>query len=383
MVSGIQVSDADYEELGEADLTVSLAIPAGQGTLNVATGVSGGVTNITGNGMNAITLIGRIAEINATLAAATGVTYTVPNGDFNDLNNGGSVVLTVSTNDQGKTGAATGVLVSGLVPIRVNPINDDPILTAPAPTPAAAIVVDEDKLVTFLAVNNTLISVSDVDLAESADNSMDVTIVANNGTFKLFTTVGLVAPAATPRGTSCSAGVWLGLMRRWTGRSSRRTPNFNGPTTLQVTVNDLGTRAPSPAKAAGNVSRVMNLRFNAQNDTPKIMLTPVTVDDHRRRCRGPEIHAIQINDPDVKETPGGELLVTLRVSHGTLRVRDNLETLFLKPGEISGNGTGTVVLAASPAEINLTLAAAGGLIYQPIRSTSARTRCWSTATTRA
>ena len=37
----------DFDELGAADLTVTLAIPAGHGALNVATGVAGGVTNIT------------------------------------------------------------------------------------------------------------------------------------------------------------------------------------------------------------------------------------------------------------------------------------------------------------------------------------------------
>ena len=145
-------------------------------------------------------MTGRIAQINATLAAATGVTYTVPNGDFNSLNNGGSVILTVSTNDQGRTGAARGVPVTGVVPIVVNAINDDPVITAPASTQAAAIVVDEDQSVVFSAANNTLIAVADVDLAESADNSMNVTIVANNGTFTLFTTAGLVSfTAATAR----------------------------------------------------------------------------------------------------------------------------------------------------------------------------------------
>ena len=101
------------------------------------------------------------------------------------------MVLTVATSDQGRTGAATGVTVSGLVPITVNAINDDPTITAPAPTQATAMVVDEDQPVVFSAANSTQIAVADVDLAESADNSMNVTIVANNGTFTLSTTAGL------------------------------------------------------------------------------------------------------------------------------------------------------------------------------------------------
>ena len=78
---------------------------------------------------------------------------------------------------------------------------------------------------------------------------------------------------------------------------------------------------------------------------------------------GLNIQAIQISDPDVSETAGGELLVTLRVSHGTLTVRDNLGTDYLKSGDISGNGTGTVFLAASPDEINKTLTYAVGSVY--------------------
>ncbi len=226
-------------------------------------------------------------------------------------------------------------------------------------------MVDEDKPVTFSAVNNTLISVTDVDLAESADNSMDVTIVANNGTFRLFTTAGLVSSAGDGTGNVTLRGNVAASTPRWTVRSSRPEPHFNGPTTIQVTVNDRGNTGADPSQGGVNVIRVINLRFNAENDIPNIVVNPVTVDTTEDVAGGLNIQAIQVNDPDVSETPGGELLVTLRVSHGTLTVRDNLGTLFVKPGDISGNGTGTVVLAASPAEINNTLAAAGGLIYQP------------------
>ena len=93
------------------------------------------------------------------------------------------------------------------------------------------------------------------------------------------------------------------------------------------------------------------------NDFPVIVVNPASLTTTEDVAGGLKIQAIQISDPDVSETPGGELLVTLRVSHGTLTVRDNLGTQFLKPGDISGNGTGTVFLAASPAEINNTLTA--------------------------
>jgi hypothetical protein len=365
-IAGISVQDVDFEELGPADMTVNLSIPLAQGTLSVATGVVGGVTNIAGNGTNSITLIGRIAQINATLAAAMGVTYTVPNGDFNSLNNNGSVLLTVATNDQGRTGnEPNGVPVSAVVPIVVNPINDDPVITAPAPTQATEIVVVEDVPVVFSAGNNTLIAVSDVDLAESSDNSMNVTIAANNGTFKLSTTAGLISHSGDGTGSVTFRGNQAAVNAALAGATFTPRQDFNGRTTLVITVNDRGNTGGGPSQGGVNVVRVVNLRFTAVNDFPTIVVNPTTLDTTEDVVGGLNVRAVQVFDPDVTETPGGELLVTLRVNQGTLTVRDNLGLAFLKPGDISGNGTGTVILAATPDEINNTLAAVGGLIYQP------------------
>ncbi|HPM81171.1 MAG TPA: tandem-95 repeat protein, partial [Candidatus Anammoximicrobium sp.] len=366
-IAGIQITDVDFEELGAGDLTVTVSIPAGRGTLNVATGVVGGVTTITGNGTETVTLVGRINQINATLAAATGVTYTVPNGDFNELNNGGPVVLTITTNDQGRTGDVSGVDVTGAVPITVIAINDDPTISAPAPTQASALVFDEDTPVEFSAATNREITVADVDLAESADNSMDVTIAADDGTFKLSTTAGLISHGGDGTGHVTLRGSLAAVNGALAGAVFTPTADFNGPTTLQITVNDRGNTSSSGSAIGRDVSRTIHLRFTAKNDIPVILVNPDSLTTAENSSL--PIQAIQIIDPDVSETPGGELLVTLRVSHGTLTVRDDLGTQYLKPGDISGNGTGTVFLAASPDEINNTLTYVSGvvygLIYQP------------------
>jgi VCBS repeat-containing protein len=367
-ITGVGVADVDFEELGPATLDVFLRIPAGQGTLSVATNVPGGLVaaDITGNGTNLVKLTGRIMAINATLAATSGVTYTVPNPDFNNLNNGGPVVLTITTNDHGRTGAASGTDVSNSVTINVNAINDDPTITAPAPTPASALVADEDQTVTFTGA--TAISVGDVDLAEGA-NQMSVQLVANNGTLSLHGT--------PPFGLTFQTGDGIAdQTMRFTGNAvdinaaldaAVFTPrlNFNGTTTLQITVNDQGNTGGG---GGVNVTKVVNLKFNALNDFP-VIVPPAAL--QATEDNGLIISGLQITDPDVPETPlVGQMVVTLTVDGGSLFVRDDIaDTVtqkYLKPGNISGNGTGAVVLTATPDQINNTLAASGGLSYQPV-----------------
>ncbi|HEX8203177.1 MAG TPA: hypothetical protein VF590_22060, partial [Isosphaeraceae bacterium] len=73
------------------------------------------------------------------------------------------------------------------------------------------------------------------------------------------------------------------------------------------------------------------------------------------------VTGISVADPDAGTAP---LQLTLTVGHGTLLVKTEASG-GLKAGDIAGNGTGTVVLTGSQAQINATLAAAGGLIYTP------------------
>jgi Ca2+-binding RTX toxin-like protein len=101
-VTGLSVSDVD-----SSALTVTLSVT--HGTINVATGVSGGLGagQVSGNGTGSVVLSGSQSQINATLAAMNGVTYT-PTADFNGsdtlqmvssdgtLSDSDSVAITVS-----------------------------------------------------------------------------------------------------------------------------------------------------------------------------------------------------------------------------------------------------------------------------------------------
>jgi hypothetical protein len=95
---GIEVTDSD-----SANLTVTFTHSAG--ILSVTAGVAGGLAAgaITGSGTPTLTLTGTVAEINATLAASSGLVYT-PTANFN-----GAATLTMTTAD-GAGGSDTDIL---------------------------------------------------------------------------------------------------------------------------------------------------------------------------------------------------------------------------------------------------------------------------------
>src|SRR5262249_49091698 len=80
MIPGISVSDVDAGDAPNFLLTLS----ALHGTVTLRTDVPGGLTaaDLTGNGTGTVTATATLAHINATLAAANGVTYH-PSQDYN------------------------------------------------------------------------------------------------------------------------------------------------------------------------------------------------------------------------------------------------------------------------------------------------------------
>jgi hypothetical protein len=140
-ITGISVADADANPATQ-DLTVTLHV--GSGTLDIRTDVVGGITagDVTGDTTGNIVVTATLNEINATLAAANGLIYQGA-ANFN-----GDDTLTVTTNDNGHTGTDPDLIDPvGLTPdtsserdvdtvtITVNPVNDEPTLSATAVNP--------------------------------------------------------------------------------------------------------------------------------------------------------------------------------------------------------------------------------------------------------
>jgi len=71
------------------------------------------------------------------------------------------------------------------------------------------------------------------------------------------------------------------------------------------------------------------------------------------------VTGLSVNDPD-----SSALTVTLSATHGTINV-STVVAGGLGAGQVSGNGTGSVVLSGTQSEINATLAAMNGVTYTP------------------
>ena len=148
-VTGLQISDVDANP---ALQTVSVTLTVTKGVLSLLTNVTNGLTSgqITGNGTASVTISASLNEINATLAAASGLTFL---GDA-DVN--GTDTLTVVVNDGGGTGSGGAQSDTDLYTITITAVNDTPVVPASATTVGAT----EQTAATLLGS----LAVSDVDL---------------------------------------------------------------------------------------------------------------------------------------------------------------------------------------------------------------------------
>lgn len=134
-LSGINFADKDA---GNASVTVTLSIPAGQGVISAsnASGIA-----ISGSGTNSITITGSITDINAFIAS-NNVTYS-PATDLN-----GNITLTVSINDQGNTGGPALTDTKTTI-LAIQPVNDIPVIASINKT------TPEDVELSFTAIDFT------------------------------------------------------------------------------------------------------------------------------------------------------------------------------------------------------------------------------------
>jgi hypothetical protein len=132
----ISVNDVDA---GGADLQITLGVTSGSLTLSG----TGGLIFSDGDGTDdtSMTLTGDLTAINAAL---NGLSFQ-PAADATD-----SVTLTLTSDDQGATGAGGALSDTDTVTIDINPVNDAPVIAMPGTTPAyagSAVVLDSDATV--------------------------------------------------------------------------------------------------------------------------------------------------------------------------------------------------------------------------------------------
>ena len=282
-------------------------------TLNVSSGtltvIAG--SGVTGNGTGSVTITGTAAQINTALA---GLAYT------GNLNFNGADTLTVATND----GTATD---TDTIAITVNAVNDAPINTVPG-----AQSVAEDTTLPIAGV-----SVADID-----SSTLTTTLSVSSGTLNVTAGAGVTgngSASVTITGTAAQINTALAGLA-YTGNL-----NFNGADTLTVATSD-GTAADIDTIA---------ITVNAVNDAPTntVPAAQTVAEDT----------ILPIAGVSVADSDSSALTTTLSVAHGILNVTAG--------AGVTGNGTASVTIAGTAAQINAALA---GLAYTGTSTSTAPTR---------
>ena len=177
-IAGISIADVDASS---NNLTTQLQAAAG--VMNVT--LAGSATISAGaNSSGNLTILGTMADINATLAS---LTYT---GNV-DVSGTAADTLTVSTSDEGNTGAGGIMHDTDNVQINITAVNDDPVLAAIG-----------DQSVNELATLNFTVSATDVDIpANTLSYSLDATSIAAGMTINASTGEFSWTPAESQDGS--------------------------------------------------------------------------------------------------------------------------------------------------------------------------------------
>src|SRR5262249_8978505 len=224
-----------------------------------------------------------------------------------------------------------------------NAVNDAPVNTVPA-----AQTMSEDVTLTFSTANGNAISIADVDAGSS---SVQVTLAASNGVLGVTGIAG-VTVTGNGTGTVVLTGSQANINTVLNGLTFTPTGNYNGAANLTVTTNDQGNTGSGGALS--DVDSVA-ISVNAVNDAPvnTVPAAQTMSEDGTLTFSTANGNAISIADVDAGSS---SVQVTLAASNGVLGVT------AIAGVTVTGNGTGTVVLTGSQANINTVL---NGLTFSP------------------
>ena len=168
-ISGISVFDVDADPAAQ-DVTVTLTVT--NGTLTVLTNVAGGIqaSDVIGNNTATIVITATQNQINATLAAASGLSYTPT------LNYNGAATLTVTTNDIGRNGNDPGLTGTGtseqdqdVKAITIADVNDAPTVAGDGTEDMTTILEDTPMQQATPIVAPTVAAIFGGQFADAAD----------------------------------------------------------------------------------------------------------------------------------------------------------------------------------------------------------------------
>lgn len=362
----ITVADSDLVAVsaGETDFVqVSLTVTQPDTTLyagaTLTLGSTAGITitsGVDGVAGGALVLQGTLADVQAALTHLTLQVATDENRSLtlnitvDDRLRDAGGALTVGANGGPTNQNGTPInfddnTVTKTITVNASNINDPPVVSNPA-----AVTVNEDTSLAFTAGN--AITVSDPDLFSG---SMTVTLGVTHGKLTVgsaggATVTGSATAAVTLTGTSSQLATALGSL------SYQGATDYHGADTLSIDVSDNGNFGAGGAKTTGGSVAITVVPVN---DTPTLSAPAAT----QSLSTGSTVTFSTAN--------GNAIAVADAKDSGTAPFTDNQQmtvttasgTLVLATTSgltVTGDGTGTVVLTGSLADINTAL---DGLVF--------------------
>jgi hypothetical protein len=243
---------------------------------------------------------------------------------------------------------------TGTVTVQLgSPANDAPVLTVPG-----AQSFDEDTTRVFTGA--TAISVSDTD----ATGDLQVTVSAPNGTVTLSGTANLTfVEGANGTGRFTIRGTAAAINTALNGLSFAPTPDFNGTTTISVTVDDLGGTGSGGAltdtkvitlNIAAVADIVNNTGLTTAEDTT--LIVPVLANDSFENA------SRTITAVDGQAIVAGGAAITLTSGAGTVSVNALNQLVFSPAANYSGAANFTYTVTSGgvteTANVGITVTAA-------------------------
>ncbi|MDX1965456.1 MAG: hypothetical protein SFX18_20085, partial [Pirellulales bacterium] len=288
---------------------------------------------------------------NGTLFLNDGVTV-VTNGSFITATQGAAGLRFLpSTNFFGvgtfQIQAAVGNTIADLggsvitAQIVVNPINDPPVITAPA-----SATTPEDTVLAFSTGNGLLISVADVDIF---GGELRLSLSVSQGTLTLGSTAGLTFVSGTTNGTAnfIIQGTLADINAALATLSYLPNLNYFGGDALVIEADDLGN---SGGPGAAPLPRTVNLNITPVNDAP-VWVVPGLQQINESTAlvlSSANGNAPQFSDVDAFNLPQ---TVSLSVPVGTLTLATTSGITFL----LGANGTGNMTIQGTLADLNAAL----------------------------
>jgi VCBS repeat-containing protein len=290
-VPGDQTIPEDGTVVFTGGTPISIAdVDAGTGSIQVVAGSTNGTlaaaplsgATVTNDGTASVTITGTITQVNAAL---DGLTFTPA------LNFAGTAVVTITSNDQGNTGAGGALLDIDTVSILVNAVNDAPSFTPGgdvtvledssaysaqwATSPSAGPADEAGQALTFLVTNDNN-SLFNPQPGIASDGTLTFTVAANAFGSATVTVALQDDGGTTGGGVDTSASVTFTI----TVTAVNDAPSFTAGADVTVNEDSAAYSAAWATAVSAGPSETQTLTFAVSNDNgPLFSVAPAIAAD--------------------------------------------------------------------------------------------------------